>query len=101
MRDELKAICDELEKRGTVTAGPNGEAIPEPDVIEQSAKETGLKLYTPATSPIEAMVDKATGFNHEGNLNAFAMWATKELWGQEYAPAKMREALAKASDNAS
>ena len=50
---------------------------------------TGTPALIPTKSPIEAMVDKACGVK-EDYFRKFGIWATKNHWGLEYAPVKMR-----------
>lgn len=61
-------------------------------VIARFESETGHKFRR--ATPIEALVDKAAGY-HDDVLAAFVEWVTVELWGEESAPAKYREELAR------
>ncbi len=52
---------------------------------------TGLVLLPPPATPIEAMVDEATGAAR--NTAAFIEWVTREHWGLDEAPQSYRNAL--------
>lgn len=66
-------------------------AAKSPEYVALYNAETGSN-YNPfeQLSPIEAAIDKATGFAEESAF-AFARWVTEHDWGMEYAPAAFRE----------
>ena len=71
-------------------------AIGHKEFLDQFEKETGRKPPTPAKSPMDAMIDEATGHQEKSMkqfTDAFAIWATVNLWGVEFAPAKMRKVI--------
>lgn len=70
-----------------------------PEIRARFTAETGLVLGAPCTS-LEAMIDVVTGAR-DSLLEQFVEWATREIWGLEYAPAKYREFLASRSNGAS
>lgn len=52
--------------------------------------DTGTKF--PGETPIDALIDDATDYS--GTIaHRFVFWATKELWGIEEAPEKVRLAI--------
>lgn len=53
-------------------------AFSESDIIAAFEAQTGNRLAV-ARTPIEAMVDKATG-RHEHYIVAFVKWATETMW---------------------
>ena len=54
-------------------------AITSPEVLQQFREQTGNN-WTPARSPIEAMVDKAVGADKEF-IFAFTDWFNVNIWG--------------------
>lgn len=62
-----------------------------PPIRERFTAETGLTPTAAPASAIEAMVDDATGQRAEV-LTQFIAWATREIWGDEYAPEAYRKA---------
>lgn len=61
-----------------------------PDIRARFTADTGLSLER--RTGIVALVDKATGFRDDV-LKQFVEWATREIWGLEYAPKKYRDEL--------
>ena len=74
-----------------------------PDVIARWEKETGRKMAGQPRTPMDAAIDKATGYDkaRSQDLEDFLIWATINLWGEDEAPAKMRAAIARRRDGAS
>jgi hypothetical protein len=54
-------------------------AAGEVQVCEQFKKDTGL-VFKAATSPLDQMIDKATGHD-EHLIREFVLWINKTLWG--------------------
>jgi hypothetical protein len=54
-------------------------ALTNPQVLEQFEKSTGFKRNH-ARSPIERMIDEATGMQAE-YFAAFAKWMNENIWG--------------------
>ncbi len=54
-------------------------AIQEPEVLAAFRAETG-QTWTPGRSPIERMIDEATGAD-QAFFAAFAQWMNEHLWG--------------------
>jgi hypothetical protein len=52
----------------------------EPEIRATFEAETGMKLPSDSASPIERMVDKATGYDAAW-ANAFIAWFNKNVWG--------------------
>jgi hypothetical protein len=50
-----------------------------PQIIEMYCQATG-STYQPARSPIEAMIDQATG-RGESEVRKFVLWVNENLWG--------------------
>jgi hypothetical protein len=48
-------------------------------ICEQFKKDTGL-TFQAATSPLDQMIDKATGHD-EHLIREFVLWVNKALWG--------------------
>lgn len=68
-------------------------AIGNKEIREEFTTATGL-VISPARSPIEAMIDKATGYG--ADVAAwFIEWVTVEIYGIEAAPAAYRAELAR------
>ena len=44
--------------------------------------ETGITLWNAPQTPIEAMIDQATGNDGYDSLETFARWVNKNLWGE-------------------
>lgn len=59
-------------------------AIGEKKILDAFRKETGL-AYSPPKSPLEKMIDDATGFNQQAEefFVAFAKWHNANIWGEE------------------
>ncbi len=53
---------------------------------------TGVTLPSGSRTPIEAMVDEATGAQADA-LAAFMRWVTVEHWGLEHAPQTYRDEI--------
>ena len=53
----------------------------------------GGKLAKPATSPIDHMIDAATG-HVESEIADFVLWATRKHFGMRYAPRGYRDSVA-------
>ncbi len=70
-------------------------AATEPDMRAAFRKDTGLVLMPSPATPIEAMVDEATGVS--GNAAAFVEWVTREYWGLGEAPQSYRDVLGEKS----
>lgn len=69
-------------------------AIGRPEIRARFQTETGLSLDSlDGRSPIEAMVDKATGYRDDV-IGHFVEWATREIWGLESAPLAYQQELA-------
>lgn len=66
-------------------------AFSEEKLRQRFEAETGIKIAAPR-SPIEALVDRETGFQDD-RLEAFVEWWTVEVWGLDYAPASYQEDL--------
>lgn len=64
----------------------------EPQMRAQFTAATGIKIQ-PATSPIDAAIDVATGAR-DNVMNRFVEWATRNHWGVEHAPAAYQKMLA-------
>ena len=64
----------------------------EPNIRAQFTAATGLRV-TPATSPIDVLVDDATGAT-ASVLTKFVEWVTREHWGIEHAPLAYQHAIA-------
>lgn len=63
-------------------------ALGEPKVRAQFEAATGKSLE-PSTSPIDRLIDESTGYR-DAALKAFVIWATREMWGVDYAPAALK-----------
>ena len=63
------------------------------DVVLCFNKETG-RNFLASRSPLEAAIDRATG-RDEDNARAFTFWVTKNLWGKEGVPQKLKEEMEK------
>ncbi len=69
-------------------------AIGHPEIRARFQTETGLSLDSlDRRSPIEAMVDKATGYRDDA-IGRFVEWATREIWGLEDAPLAYQQEIA-------
>jgi hypothetical protein len=62
------------------------------EIRKAFTEATGVKLDQPR-SPMEMLVDKATGYR-DTSVAKFIEWTTVELYGIEYAPKAVREAIA-------
>ena len=74
-------------------------AFQQAELRQRFTAETGIRLYSPPKSPIDALIDQATGAPttiSERDLNAFVKWATVELWGLDDAPEAYRKEIADA-----
>lgn len=72
-------------------------AAKEPEILRRYAEDTG-RVFPPASrSPIERLVDNAAGFSPEEDVEAFVLWVTENLWGKEWAPEEIREAMMQGS----
>lgn len=60
---------------------------------EQFTADTGMQWPKPPRSAIEAMIDKAVGYE-EKVLDAFVIWAS-EQYGVEHCPPDVQAAIAK------
>ncbi len=70
-------------------------ALSEPEARAAFTADTGLTLPPPApTTPIEALIDAATGAASTDNLPAFVEWVTREHWVLDEAPQSYRDSLA-------
>lgn len=67
-------------------------AAAEQEIRAAFTAETGLPFLAPPETPIEAMIDTATGA--DGNAEAFVEWVTRNHWGLEEAPEAYRNSLA-------
>ena len=67
-------------------------AIGEPDIRAAFEKDSGLH-YSEPTSPIESMIDDATGYPQK-YIEAFAEWHDKHVWGDPFAPPEEDEVRA-------
>jgi hypothetical protein len=56
-------------------------ALSQPDVFAEFRAQTG-NTYSPGTSPIDKMIDDATGRGF-AFLRAFAKWHNEMIWGEE------------------
>lgn len=65
-------------------------AFNDPDCRKAFTEATGIQLGGDR-SPIEAMIDSATG--SDGGASAFVEWVTREHWGIEHAPKAYREEI--------
>ena len=63
-------------------------AIGQDDILAQFETESGLRRSRAPRNVIEAMIDKATGYDKEGEKYyiEFTRWATENLWGIDEAP---------------
>ena len=57
-------------------------AITQDDCLEQFQRDTGLDIRSLRCSPIEAMIDEATG-RRRAMFVAWCDWVTVNLWGEE------------------
>jgi hypothetical protein len=62
----------------------------QPEAIERFQAETGTK-YVPARTPLDAMIDKATGIQREA-ARQFIQWCAVE-YGKDSLPADIAEIL--------
>lgn len=62
-------------------------AIDKEDICKQFEEETGTFPYSPPKTGLEALIDKATGFDQHPKVyvRKFIIWATENLWGLDYA----------------
>ena len=73
-------------------------AAGEPEMRAAFTADTGEVFLSPPTSPIEDMIDKATGAR-EANREAFVEWVTREYWGLDEAPESYRKHLKELEDS--
>lgn len=59
-------------------------AVEEPEILKSFRDATGVDLVT-ARSPIEHLVDEATGKRRD-DLERFVDWFTDTIWGSEMDP---------------
>ena len=57
-------------------------AISEEGMRRQFTEETGIQIPKAPRSVIEAMIDKATGYDTDW-IKPFVIWATETYWGDE------------------
>lgn len=50
-----------------------------PEIIERFQKETGVRVR-PIRSPLDAMIDNATGYNRDC-FEKFVAWFNENIWG--------------------
>lgn len=90
--DEAREIFNEIAWRDFITF-----AFDQPEARAAFEAESGMKWRSAPSSPLDAMIDKATGYDAQSAadeyVKAFTLWATRTQWGVEYAPAKIREEL--------
>ena len=55
-------------------------ALSEPEIVAQFREETGNQ-WTPGRTPIESMIDDATGVAHDF-IVSFIVWFNINVWGQ-------------------
>lgn len=67
-------------------------AISEPQMIAAFERDTGKKFPLPATHPLDAMIDVATGYRGS-ILEDFIRWVTIRHWGIHEAPQAYRESI--------
>ena len=58
----------------------------EPDFVGCFETATGLQLPRPANSPIERMIDDATGYS-TANVPEYIVWFNEHVWGTTFGPA--------------
>lgn len=56
-------------------------ATREPEIIEAFRREAGV-AYRPARTPLDAMIDEATGA-HKAIAEAFIAWFNVHVWGDD------------------
>lgn len=65
-------------------------AFKQPEAQEAFTAETGLLWPAAATSPLDQMIDEATGATDK-TVEAFVLWASRQ-WGIEECPQAIRDA---------
>ena len=55
-------------------------AITTPEIRQAFERDTGHMAFTVGTSPIERMIDEATGIHYD-YLKEFAKWHDENIWG--------------------
>ena len=71
-------------------------ALENKNIQQQFEEATGKKMPVTARSSMDAMIDKATGYQKKAlaeYFEAFTEWATVELWGLKFAPKAYREKI--------
>ena len=66
----------------------------EPGMREAFTAATGIAIMPAARTPIDAMIDVASG-SQAKTMAAFIEWVTRAHWGIDHAPKAYRDALAK------
>jgi len=63
-------------------------AIREEHIRREFEEATKTAPISASRNAIDAMIDKATGYDQESTLyiKKFIIWATENLWGLEFAP---------------
>lgn len=69
-------------------------AAGEQKILAEFTKATGIKVPTSPRSALEAMIDKATGYQ-EGFAESFIRYVTEQYWGIKEAPKSYQEYLKK------
>jgi hypothetical protein len=67
-------------------------AFAEEDIRIAFTRATGVPLPLPAATPVQAMVDAATGAGGDV-LEQFVEWVTRNLWGIDEAPVAYQQHL--------
>lgn len=105
---ESRIVCCMLGRRAVVLSEDDFQTLAwrdfilfawdSPEMRAAFEKSTKLKLLNPPVSPLEAMIDKATGASEDVAsvyVQSFIAWVTVWHWGLEEAPAAYREELKK------
>lgn len=70
-------------------------AFSEESIVRQFEMETGLKKRSRPRNGLDVMIDAATGYDRQDEKYAseFMLWVTRNIWGVEDAPEKVRREL--------
>ena len=81
-RKPIEPPADTPEFMGGAWAACLRWAITTPEIRAQFESETGHSPWPSAKTPLELMIDEATGTNYE-YFKSFAAWHDKNIWGND------------------
>lgn len=68
-------------------------------ILDEFHAATGLRYQPPPKTPLDAMIDQATGYdkqrieNNKKVFEEFVLWVSENVWGLDESPPKVRAAI--------